>query len=412
MQNVFIVGVGMNRFGKHPEGNVRTMAEEVIVQSLADAGLEKKDLQAGFFSNTFWGMFDDQHSIRGQVVFRGMGIDRIPVANVENACAGASTALHLAITGIKAGNYDVAIAVGSEKLTNHDKAKSLGAYSRCMDVQNFDHQIAILLEYGKNLKIKLPENETAPGTGRSVFMDAYAMMARWHMSKFGSTQKQMAVIASKNHFHASLNPNAQYQNLMSVEEVLADAPVTYPLTRGMCAPVGDGAAAAIVCSEAYLKKLIGARPVKVLASILGQGMDRDLDGEDIGERLVKKAYEASGLGPKDIDIAELHDATAYGELHQIEAMGFCSPGEGGPFSETGATKLGGAKPINTSGGLEGRGHPIGASGLAQIHELVTQLRGEAGKRQARDVRIALAENGGGSIGVEEASMCIHILGKV
>ncbi len=412
MQDVFIVGIGMNRFGKHQEETVRTMAEKVIHLAIEDAAIEKQDLQAGFFSNTFWGMFGNQHSIRGQVVFRGMGIDRIPVTNVENACAGASTALHLAYTGIRAGMFDVAIAVGSEKLTNPDKAKSLGAYSSCMDVENFDRQIATLLEYGKNLSITLPPEESSLGAGRSVFMDAYAMMARWHMSKYGSTQRQMAVIASKNHFHASLNPNAQYQNLMTAEEVLADAPVTFPLTRGMCAPVGDGAAAAIVCSKSYLKNISGVRPVKILASVLGQGTDRDLDGEDIGERLSKAAYKIAGLGPGDIDIAELHDATAYGELHQSEVMGFCAVGEGGPYAESGATTLGGSRPINTSGGLEGRGHPIGASGLAQIHELVTQLRGEAGKRQVEGARIGLAENGGGSIGVEEATMCIHILGKV
>ena len=412
MQNVYIIGTEMNRFGRYPEETVRTMAQKVIRQALEDAGIEKKDIQAGFFSNTFWGMFDNQHSIRGQVIFRGMGIDRIPVTNVENACAGASTALHLAYTGIRAGMFDVAIAVGSEKLTSPDKAKSLGAFSFCMDVENFDCQINLLMEYGKNLRITPPVDESPPGAGRSVFMDAYAMMARWHMNKYGSTQRHMAVIASKNHFHSSLNPKAQYQNLMSVEEVLADVPITYPLTRGMCAPVGDGAAAAIVCSESYLKKLNGVRPVKILASVLGQGADRDLDGEDIGERLAKKAYEVSGLGPKDIDIAELHDATAYGELHQTEAMGFCAPGEGGPYAETGATKLGGARPINTSGGLESRGHPIGASGLAQIYELTMQLRGEAGKRQVEGARIGLAENGGGSIGVEEASMCVHILGKV
>ena len=415
MQDVYIIGIGMNRFGKYPGETVRTMAEKVILQALEDAGIGKEDLQAGYFSNTFWGMFDNQHSIRGQVVFRGMGIDRIPVTNVENACAGASTALHLAYTGIRAGMFDVAIAVGSEKLTNPDKAKSLGAYSCCMDVENFDRQINLLMEYGKDLKVSLPSEESAPGSGRSVFMDAYAMMARWHMSKYGSTQRQMAVIASKNHFHASLNPNAQYQNLMSVEEVLADSAVTFPLTRGMCAPVGDGSAAAIVCSGDFLRRIGGKladRAVKIRASVLGQGADRDLDGEDIGERLSKAAYKMAEIGPEDIDLAELHDATAYGELHQTEAMGFCAPGEGGQYAESGATKLGGAKPINTSGGLEGRGHPIGASGLAQIHEIVTQLRGEAGKRQVNGARIGLAENGGGSIGVEEASMCIHILEKV
>jgi acetyl-CoA acetyltransferase len=340
-----------------------------------------------------------------------MGIDRIPVTNVENACAGASTALHLACTGIRAGMFEVALAVGSEKLTNPDKEKSLAAYSSCMDVEHFERQIGVLMEYGRNLHIPLPPDESAPGAGRSIFMDAYAMMARWHMNRHGSTQRQLAVIASKNHFHASLNPLAQYQNPMSVEEVLADVPVTYPLTRGMCAPVGDGAAAAIVCSGAYLKKRGGGRAVRILASVLGQGSDRELDGEDIGERLSRKAYQDAGLGPGDIDVAELHDATAFGELHQTEAMGFCAPGEGGSFAESGVTTLGGAKPVNTSGGLEGRGHPIGASGLAQIHELVLQLRGEAGRRQVPGARIGLAENGGGNIGVEEAAMCIHILGQ-
>ncbi len=199
---------------------------------------------------------------------------------------------------------------------------------------------------------------------------------------------------------------------MTVEEVLNDKPVAYPLTRSMCAPVGDGAAAAIVCSENFLKTLKNKRPVKVLASVLGSGRDRDLDDEDIGERMAKLAYEQASVGPEDIDIAELHDATAYGELHQCEAMGFCPLGEGGIYAESKATKLGGERPINTSGGLECRGHPIGASGLAQIYEIVQQLRGEAGKRQVEGARIGLAENGGGNIGVEEAAMCIHILQKV
>lgn len=411
MQDVYVIGVGMNRFGKYPDDTVRSMAHQVINQALQDAGLEKADLQAGYFSNTFWGMFDNQHSIRGQVVFRGMGIDRIPVANVENACAGASTALHLAYSGIRAGMFDVAIAVGSEKITSPDKAKSLAAYAYCMDVENFEPHINMLMEMGQSFKVELPEGESAPGQGRSIFMDAYAMMARWHMDRFKSTQHHLAVISSKNHYHGSLNPLAQYQQPMTVEQILADRAVAYPLTRAMCAPVGDGAAAAIVCSESFLKKLTGARPIKIRASIMGQGAERDMDGEDIGERLSKQAYEKASIGPDDIDLAELHDATAYGELHQTEVMGFCPVGEGGPFAESGATTLGGSKPINTSGGLECRGHPIGASGLAQIYELVEQLRGQAGKRQVEGARIALAENGGGNIGVEEAAMCIHILEK-
>ena len=388
------------------------MAEEAIELVLRDASLSREEFQAVFFSNTFWGMFSNQHSIRGQVILRGMGIDRIPVTNVENACAGASTALHLAYTGIRAGMYDVALALGSEKISHPDKSLSLGAYASCMDVENFMEHINMIIEVGKTFKVAIPEDQTAPGEGRSIFMDAYATAARWHMDRFHSTQHQLAVICSKNHWHGSLNPLSQYQKPMSVEEVLTDKPVAYPLTRSMCAPVGDGSAAAIVCSEKYLSKLTNARPVKILASVLGQGVDRGIDETDIGERLSREAYEMAAVGPDDISTAELHDATAFGELHQTEAMGFCPLGEGGSYAETGDTKLGGTKPINTSGGLECRGHPIGASGLAQIYEIVTQLRGEAGNRQVEGARIGLAENGGGNIGVEEAAMCIHILEKV
>lgn len=411
MENVYIIGLGMIRFNKYPDRDVRDMAHEVTRLALKDAGLDKKQLEAAFFSNTFWGMFSNQHSIRGEVVLRSMGVEAIPVVNVENACAGASTALHLAYTGIRAGMYDTAIAIGAEKITNPNKMLSLSAYATCMDVGNFEAHMKMMEEVNKSLDLEIPEGQTPPGEGRSIFMDAYAMGARWHMSRFGTTQRQLALICAKNHWHGSLNPMAQYQQDMSVEEVLADKPIAYPLTRAMCSPVGDGAAAAIVCSEKFLKKLTGSRPLRIRASVLGTGTDRTLDGEDIGERLAKQAYEVSGIAPKDVSLAELHDATAYGELHQTEAMGFCPMGEGGPYAETGATKLGGKQPVNTSGGLECRGHPIGASGLAQIYELGVQLRGAAGKRQVENARIGLAENGGGNIGVEEAAMCIHILEK-
>jgi acetyl-CoA acyltransferase len=412
MSDIFIIGMGMIRFNKYPEGTVRGMAHDAVRLVLQDAGLTKDDIQAAYVSNTFWGMFSNQHSIRGEVMLWDLGMDRIPIVNCENACAGASTALYLGYTAIKAGMFDVVLALGSEKITNPNKALSLGAYATCMDVENFAEHIKMFEELNQRFQVKIPEGQTPPGEGRSIFMDAYAMGARWHMSTFGSTQKQLAVICSKNHMHGSLNPLAQYQSTMSVEEVLADKPVAYPLTRAMCAPVGDGAAAAILCSKSYLKKLKNKRPVRIRASVLGSGMHRDLDGPDIGERLSKQAYNLAGLGPKDINLAELHDATSYGELHQTEAMGFCPLGEGGLLAESGATTLGGRLPVNTSGGLECRGHPIGASGLAQIYEVVTQLRGEAGKRQVEGAKIGLTENGGGNIGVEEASMTIHILEKV
>ncbi len=412
MENVYIIGLGMIRFGKHLERTVRDMAHEAINLSLEDAGLVKDDLQAAYFSNTFWGMYTNQHSIRGQAMLRSMGVGSIPVVNVENACAGASTALHMTVMGVRAGMYDVALAVGSEKITHENKAVALGAYASCMDVENMEANLELFTKLSKELGMDTADEDGTPGQGRSIFMDAYAMGAKWHMKRFGSTQRQLAVICAKNHGHGALNPLAQYQDVMTVEEVLADKPVAFPLTRPMCAPVGDGASAAIVCSESYLKKLSNPRPVKVLASVLGSGRDREMDEEDIGERLVKIAYDEAGVGPKDISLAELHDATSYGELHQTEAMGFCPLGEGGPFAESGATELGGAKPVNTSGGLECRGHPIGASGLAQIYEIGIQLRGEADKRQVQGARLGLTENGGGSIGAEEAAMCIHVLERV
>lgn len=410
--NIYIIGLGMIRFNKYPDRDVRDMSHEVIRLALEDAGLTKDKLQAAYFSNTFWGMFSKQHSIRGQVALRSMGIEAIPVTNVENACAGASTALHMAYTSVRAQMADVVLAVGSEKITNPDKMLSLMAYASAMDVDNFDAQMKVMEDLNKTIKVEIPEGQTPPGQGRSIFMDAYAMGARWHMNTFGTTQEQLALVCAKNHWHGSLNPLAQYQQDMSVEEVLQDKPIAYPLTRSMCAPVGDGAAAAIVCSESYLKKLSHARPIRIRASVLGSGTDRALDGEDIGERLAGQAYEAAGIGPEDISLAELHDATAYGEIHQCEAMGFCPLGQGGPYAESGATRLGGKQPVNTSGGLECRGHPIGASGLAQIYEIGLQLRGEAGERQVPDAKMGLAENGGGNIGVEEAAMCIHILEKV
>jgi acetyl-CoA acetyltransferase len=246
-------------------------------------------------------------------------------------------------------------------------------------------------------------------------MDTYGVMSRWHMSKYGTTQEQLAKIAVKNRFNGSLNPLAHWQKEISLEKVMGDRIISYPITRPMCAPIGDGAAAVIVVSERFLNKLKGARPVKIRAMAHSAGTDkRSFDGtQDIGERLSKVAYNKAGVGPEDIDIAEVHDATAYGELHQVECLGFTPEGTGGEFVESGKSALNGEKPINTSGGLISRGHPIGASGLGQINELVTQMRGNAAKRQVpKRVRMAMAENGGGVLTLEEASMTITILEKI
>lgn len=416
MRNVYIIAVGMTRFGKHMDSTEKDLVAEAFMKTMDDMTEVKiRDIQSVFFSNTAWGAIRGQNSIKGQVSLRPLGIEGIPVTNVENACACASTALHCAYKDVALGMYDCSLAIGMEKLYHEDKSQILTGFISGLDTLNLDESMKKLLSMADELKLDIPDDDCGTiGGERSPFMDVYAAWVRWHMGTYGTTPHQLAVIASKNHFHSSMNPNAQFQKTMTVDEILNHRPVVWPLTVPMCAPIGDGAAAAIVCSEDFLKKLKSVRPVKILASVLGSGTNRHFNDveQDISMRLAKQAYEIAGVGPEDIDVAELHDATAYGELHQCEMVGFCPIGEGGSFAETGATKLGGKIPVNTSGGLESRGHPVGASGLGMIHELVTQLRNEAGPRQVEGCRLAFGENGGGVLAYEEAAMTIHILERM
>lgn len=414
-EDVYIIGVGMIKFGKYLEKGVKILTGEALELVLKDCGLTRDDIEAAWFSNTGWGMYTFQHSIRGQVALTANGLEKIPVTNVENACASGSTALHGAWTAIKAGLYDCVLAVGTEKLYDEDRGKVMRGFMAGTDVEETMARIAQWQAGEKKRKeqeAKDKAKDAAPEKpgGHSVFMDFYAAGARRHMEKYGSTQRQLACVAAKNHNNSTLNPLAQYTFPQTVEQVLEDRLVSYPLTRAMCAPIGDGSAAAIICSEDYLKKHPSNRAVKIRASVLEGGARKGTN--DISERASKKAYEKAGLGPEDIDVMEVHDATAFGEIAQMEALGFCAEGEGGILAESGATALDGRIPVNPSGGLISRGHPIGASGLAQIYELVTQLRGEAGKRQIKKHRIAMTENGGGTIGAGEAAMTMHILEKV
>lgn len=413
--DVFIIGVGMIKFGKYLERGIKDLTGKVLDIVLKDSNLSRDDIDAAWFSNSAWGYYSFQHSIRGQVALSANGLEGIPITNVENACAGGSTALHSAWTAVKAGLYDCVLAIGAEKIYDVDREKVMRSFFMGTDVEVAIQMIESFRE--EELKRKksktgsngIKANEEKPG-GYSAFMDIYAMAARKHMKKYGTTQRQLAIIASKAHNNSTLNPLAQYTFPLTVDEVLADREVVYPLTRAMCAPIGDGAAAAVICNQKFLRKKGFRRAVRIRASVLKSG---NREGEnDICARTSHAAYEMAGLGPNDIDVAEVHDATAFGELYQTEQLGFCPIGEGGPFAESGATSLGGKIPINTSGGLMSRGHPIGASGLAQIHEIVQQLRGEAGKRQVESAKVGLTENGGGSIlGNGEASMAIHILEK-
>lgn len=416
MRDVYVVGAGMTRFSKYLDRSIKDLVKESLESTLKDGSVERKDLEAAWFSNSAWGFFSEQHCIRGQVALRNAGLEGLPITNVENACAGGATAFHQAWMGVTSGLYECVLAVGVEKGYHEDKVKMFQSFWSGIDVEDSASHMALLKSLSDGIELEIPPEEDPDGAGknRSAFMDIYSSFCRWHMARYGTTQQQLALIASKNHFHSSMNPYAQFQKEMGVEEILAARLVSWPLTVPMCAPTGDGSAAAVLCSGDFLKKLESPRPVKVRASVLGSGTSRTLDVEekDIAVRLSRLAYEKAGVGPEDIDLAEVHDATAFGELHQTESLGFCAFGEGGPFAESGATRLGGKKPVNTSGGLESRGHPIGASGLGQIHELVTQLRHEGGSRQVTGCRLAMAENGGGNLAYEEAAMGIHILERV
>jgi acetyl-CoA acetyltransferase len=244
-------------------------------------------------------------------------------------------------------------------------------------------------------------------------MQLYASLTRGHMARFGTTERHLAAVAAKNHHHSTMNPRSQYQKDMSIDEVLAAPLISWPLTLPMCSPISDGAAAALVCTKDALSRFPDARPIRLLSSVLTSSSDRAWAEFDrhLCRRAALQAYEQAGIDPADVSVAEVHDASAFAEIVQTENLGFCEVGQGGWIAERGETALGGRIAVNTSGGLESKGHPISATGLGQIHELVLQLRGDAGRRQVEGARIAVAENGGGFHGVEEAAAVVTILGR-
>lgn len=401
--DVFIAGVSMTAFGKRPGDSVKALTAEAVTAALADAGATVADIQAAWFSNTRQPMLEGQNTVRGQIALRPLGLVGIPVVNVENACASGSTALLQAIHWLRAGAGDIALIVGAEKMVFPDRPDRVAAaFAGGTDI----HDRAGVLAY-----IEAMGGED-PGPDRSLFMDLYSAQARAHMARHGTTQTDLARLAAKNHTAARDNPLSQYRTPMTVDQVLADKPVVFPFTRAMCAPVSDGAAAAVLSSAAGLAKLGAAnRAVRVRGCALVSAGDRtpsDLDNH-IGRRAALAAYEQAGIAPADIDLAEVHDATSYAELQQIENLGLAEPGTVGARAATGDFALGGRTPVNPSGGLVAKGHPVGATGLAQIFELTTQLRGEASPRQVEKARIAVAENGGGFLGVEEAATVVTVL---
>ncbi|MET4575336.1 thiolase family protein [Ottowia thiooxydans] len=412
MQPVFIAGTGMTRFGKHIDRGLKSLAAEAIGAAISDAGITAAQLQAAYMGNAAAGVMTGQVLIPGQVALRGMGIGRIPVVNIENACATSATAFQQAVQMIALGAYDIVLVAGFEKLYSEDKERTFSVFHGAVDLEAIDDVMAML-------QANLSRNGSAAdfagaGRSRSLFMDVYAAMARDYMAESGAIQRDFAEVAAKNSFHGSLNPKAQFQDVLTVDQVLAAPMIVDPMTRPMCAPIGDGAAALVLVSGKAARQLGLRDTVRVLSSVMASGWDY-AEGIDKKERLVPvvaaQVYEAAGVGPEALDVVELHDAGAPAELMYYEHLGLAAEGEGAALLHSGATRLGGRVPVNPSGGLLRKGHPIGASGCAQLVELADQLRGRCGPRQVEGARTALAENGGGWIGEDAAAIVISILQK-
>lgn len=405
-ETVYLAGINMTPFGVFFDRSIKDLTREAVEGALADAGAQKSDIEAAFFANTSQNILEGQTVIAGQVALRSMGFERIPMVNVENACASGATAIHMAVSYVRSGMADIALAVGAEKMNFPDMSKTFAMFEGGCDVHDVDGVQRIFRELGGE--------EFDAGSGhRSAFMEVYSTVARAHMREFGTTQRQFAQISSKNHQHSVNNPLSHFRKAFSVDEILGARSIGFPLTVPMCSPMTDGGAAAVICNAAGLKRLKAQRPLKILASVIGTGTNRHLAnwGQSVTRLTALRAYEEAGIEAHDVSVAEVHDATAVGELLQSEYLGFCEIGGGGQLAESGATTLGGRIPINTSGGLESKGHPIGATGIGQMYELALQLRGEAGQRQVMNANIGLAENGGGMFAGEEAVVCINIISK-
>lgn len=392
MRDVNIAGVGMTRFGRFLDTPLKDLADEAVTHALADANATPDDIEMVFFANSVAGLTSGQESIRGQVTLPKL--QGKPIVNVENACASGSTAVHLARLAVGSGQCEAAVAVGAEKLFHTDKARTFAAMTSAVDVDRVD-------------EIKARIGADKPGAeNRSMFMDIYAEMTRRFMENTGATERDFAQVAVKSHAHAALNPRAQHRTPVTIDEVLASRTISPPLTLLMCSPIGDGASAVLVCSDDFARR-VGASAVRIRASVLSSGRQGE-SGQTV-PATIRAAYEQAGVGPADLDVVECHDATAPAELMLYEDIGLAAPGEASKLLWAGDTTLGGRIPVNTSGGLISKGHPVGASGGAQLVELTEQLRGQAGDRQVDGARLALAENAGGFLDPDVAACCVTIL---
>jgi acetyl-CoA acetyltransferase len=372
------------------EQSSRDLVEEAVSAALEDAGVGPPSIGACFVGNAVSGLMDGQESIRGQVVLRNTGLLGVPIVNVENACASSSTALHLGWQAVATGMHDCVLVVGYEKLYDPDRRRSFRAFNASMDLAEMRRRF--------------------PGGGeeRSVFMDLYASFsAASAAAESGAPSidvEALGMVSVKNHHHGALNPLSQFREEVTLEQVLASRSIAGPLTLLMCSPLSDGAAALVLASRPR-----GERRPRIAASVLTSGRGDDLTKANAAERAVGQAYEKAGLGPEDLDVVELHDATAVAELQLYEELRLCAAGDAPGLVLDRVTWLGGRLPVNPSGGLLARGHPIGATGAAQVVELAWQLEGRCGERQVPDARVALAQNGGGWVGTDAAACAVHVL---
>ncbi len=404
---VHIVGSASTAFRRHPERDHRSLAEEALRGALAQAELPAFEGLAGVWFGACalhaWG----QPNVGGQVTLAPLVGTLVPegtpIVNVEAGCATGSAALNGAAHAISAG-ADLALAVGVEKTwIPQDPARSFALFAGGADVLRAEEWLEPVAAEAARHGLTF-----APHPGRVVFLDLHALTAEHHMAAHGITAAQIAKVASKDHAHGALNDKAQYRKAMTVEQVLADKAVVGPLTRSMCAPISDGAAAVLLASDAWVRRH-SAPSVRLRGMGLAGGRRRGLDAPSVTALAARKAWAASGVAPEDIQLAEVHDATSACALQHLEALGLCDHGASGALAERDHWSLGGDVPVNTSGGLVSKGHPLAATGLGMIDELCTQLRGRAGARQVQGARIAVAQNAGGSVGLDEALAAVTVL---
>lgn len=391
MRDVSIIGVGAHPTGRFTEKPIKDLAYTAIWGAIEDAGVKASDLNVGYVGNSLGGLLTGQEGVRGQVVMQHSGITGIPIVNVENACASAATALRGAWLEVASGAADVAIAVGVEKMYVGDTARTIGALSAVSEIDLSKMGMQFTTSYAIHPKINLKQK----------------------MKDYGWTIADFAKPAVKNSFNGSMNPLAQHRRALSVEEVVQSRVVVDPLTLYMCASISDGAAAAILCPTEIATRFTSKKPIRIASCVLRSGIYK-LPGDhraDSATTTAKTAYDEAGIGPKDIQAIELHDAMAPAELMLYERLGLCGPGEGPKLIDDHITTLDGRQPVNPSGGLCSRGHPVGATGLLQIAELVWQMRSEAGPRQIEPVpKITMAQNQGGLLlGQDSAVYAVTIL---